>query len=69
MRQRKPRILCNEQDTGLAESTLTADDVTVLNSVVMQSLFLRSLAAQARDTTFAEVYHALTHRETTELIR
>ena len=33
---------------------VTTHDATVINSVVMQSLFLRSLAAQVRDTEYAE---------------
>jgi diguanylate cyclase (GGDEF)-like protein/PAS domain S-box-containing protein len=33
---------------------VTSHDATVINSVVMQSLFLRSLAAQVRDTEYAE---------------
>jgi diguanylate cyclase (GGDEF)-like protein/PAS domain S-box-containing protein len=33
---------------------VTAHDATVINSVVMQSLFLRSLASQVRDTEYAE---------------
>ena len=33
---------------------VTIHDATVINSVVMQSLFLRSLAAQIRDTEYAE---------------
>jgi response regulator RpfG family c-di-GMP phosphodiesterase len=35
---------------------VTTDDATVLNSVVMQSLFLRSLALQVRDTESAFEY-------------
>ncbi|EKD39535.1 MAG: hypothetical protein ACD_75C00374G0003 [uncultured bacterium] len=35
---------------------VTAHDVTVLNSVVVQSLFLRSLASQAKDTETAFEY-------------
>jgi diguanylate cyclase (GGDEF)-like protein/PAS domain S-box-containing protein len=33
---------------------VTSHDATVINSVVMQSLFLRSLASQIRDTEYAE---------------
>jgi diguanylate cyclase (GGDEF)-like protein/PAS domain S-box-containing protein len=33
---------------------VTSHDATVINSVVMQSLFLRSLALQIRDTEYAE---------------
>ena len=33
---------------------VTAHDAAVINSVVMQSLFLRSLASQVRDTEYAE---------------
>jgi diguanylate cyclase (GGDEF)-like protein/PAS domain S-box-containing protein len=33
---------------------VTTHDATVINSVVMQSLFLRSLASQVRDTEYAE---------------
>jgi diguanylate cyclase (GGDEF)-like protein len=33
---------------------VTTHDATVINSVVMQSLFLRSLASQIRDTEYAE---------------
>src|SRR5450631_3350673 len=33
---------------------VTVHDATVINSVVMQSLFLRSLASQIRDTEYAE---------------
>lgn len=38
---------------------VTSHDATVLNSVVMQSLFLRSLAAQVRDTESAFEYTVL----------
>jgi response regulator RpfG family c-di-GMP phosphodiesterase len=38
---------------------VTTHDATVLNSVVMQSLFLRSLAAQVRDTESAFEYTVL----------